>query len=268
VLNTDDNSNFMGTAYGFAGNSGPIPADPPEYGRFQTLLASLQWLRTSNGLEISRKRKLVPVYGPISVEALQPSEIRAAEDSGYAYEPTESGESVVLNKVLQTTILRFSEEAVQSPDGRTVFDMLGLDPDEREFELKLALGGLLPSTDEPHGKRKQILIMPRSLQQIRSYLSKGVQVPQDHREKGIVRFTRNFDNTLFNWHPVVGCFCVRHSRHKPDDAAVCVPYRGYWFYVDDRDVNSKRTLMLLDQIVASQVDFRSGADQPVLTLPL
>ncbi len=250
------------------GASGPIPDFAPEYGRFQTLIGSMQALVDSQGCDVSRKSQFTPISGPIPIASLAPSEIREAEQAGYVYKPTESGEAVVLNKAYPSTIIRFSEEAAQSPDGQAVIEILGLDPDEREFELKLALGGRLSTEIEPRGKRTHILVTPRSLLQIMFFLSKGVDVPQPHIEEGIARGTLGVDDCLFNWQPVIGHFSIKHSKHKPDNAVVSVPYRGYWFYIDDRDVNSKRTLVLLDQISESQVEIGGAEKLPTLTLPL
>ena len=134
--------------------------------------------------------------------------------------------------------------------------------------MKLALGGRLSTEIEPRGKRTHILVTPRSLLQIMFFLSKGVDVPQPHIEEGIARGTLGVDDCLFNWQPVIGHFSIKHSKHKPDNAVVSVPYRGYWFYIDDRDVNSKRTLVLLDQISESQVEIGGAEKLPTLTLPL
>ena len=34
---------------------------------------------------------------------------------------------------------------------------------------------------------------------------------------------------------------IRHSETEPADAFVAVNYQNYWFWIDDRDFNSKRT---------------------------
>ena len=62
-------------------------------------------------------------------------------------------------------------------------------------------------------------------------------------------------------------FTVYSSKEKPDNASVKVQYRGNWFYIRDNDMQSKYTLMLLNQISALQ----SGVIEkvgPVLTIPV
>ena len=47
--------------------------------------------------------------------------------------------------------------------------------------------------------------------------------------------------------------CLYSSKEKPNNASVKVQYRGNWFYIRDNDMQSKYTLMLLNQISALQI---------------
>ena len=59
-----------------------------------------------------------------------------------------------------------------------------------------------------------------------------------------------------------------HSRkHRPRDAEVAVQYRGYWFYIDRSDVNSRAILAILEILFALQESDGKTAG-PLLTLPL
>ena len=57
------------------------------------------------------------------------------------------------------------------------------------------------------------------------------------------------------------------STKKPACAAVAVKYRGYWFYIDDRDHSSKATFALLMQLFELRAGGGPGKG-PVLTLPV
>jgi hypothetical protein len=105
-------------------------------------------------------------------------------------------------------------------------------------------------------------------------MSHGVTVPPEHLEHGLVRQTELPDGQLFNWSELMrGVFQVQHVKqhHRPEHAYVAVRYRDYWFYIDDRDHNSK---MAFNQVYhLSRLDLAvSGArlerTRPVLTLPV
>ncbi len=79
-------------------------------------------------------------------------------------------------------------------------------------------------------------------------------------DSGPVFDTREVTRGLFEVHVAKG--------HKPPSCAyLAVPYRGYWFYIDDRDRVSKTTFGLVLQL--SRLDFRRQqlGIGPVLTLP-
>lgn len=117
---------------------------------------------------------------------------------------------------------------------------------------------------------KEIDIKVRSLSGIEFYLSHGVQVPEEHIMQNKVQITKTADGEVFDWDSIFGdLFQIQSSRQEPseDIAAVKCFWRGYWFYIDDTDIESKNTFMLLNQITALQ----SGAmdkSGPLLTLPV
>ena len=59
---------------------------------------------------------------------------------------------------------------------------------------------------------------------------------------------------------------VEHSRLPRAEAFVQVFYRGYWFYVDDTDWTSKRTISLLTYLFSLQSSAKAPAG-PLLTVP-
>jgi len=60
---------------------------------------------------------------------------------------------------------------------------------------------------------------------------------------------------------------IHSDAHLPAHAAVAVRYRGNWFYIDDRDRNTKSTFMLLNYMFALQAG-EYDSKGPVLTLPV
>ena len=108
----------------------------------------------------------------------------------------------------------------------------------------------------------------RSLAGIQFFLSHGVLIPDHDIVNNRVKVTKTKDGQNFNWQNILSdLFVVYSQKEKPINASVKVKYRGHWFFIKDNDMESKYTLMLLNQISALQ----SGNIEkvgPVLTLPV
>ena len=100
-------------------------------------------------------------------------------------------------------------------------------------------------------------------------MSTGVEVPEEHVAKGLATVTRDETGCPFDWQRVLdGSFQVKVSKQPPHNAAVSVKYRGYWFYIDDRDYRSKTTYLTLLKIAALQTRLGGGESLPVFTIPI
>ena len=126
---------------------------------------------------------------------------------------------------------------------------LAIDPAAKEFQLRY---GLLPESEN------EIAVLTSSILEIMVDLAWRVDVPEEHVAEG--RTGETFTETRFD--PLIR---VHHSTDEPDDCYVAVKNRGYWFYIDDRDVKSKRTFAIL-QILLSLTESGSGARGPVVSI--
>ena len=62
---------------------------------------------------------------------------------------------------------------------------------------------------------------------------------------------------------------IRESSSLPSEAWIAVRHRGHWFYIDDRDLPSKRAFTLAAELLNLEVsNSDSGQTSPILTLPL
>lgn len=115
----------------------------------------------------------------------------------------------------------------------------------------------------------QIGVYPRSILSCMYYLSRGVEVPKEDRECGRAPVTLQSDEkNLFIWEDLIGSLMrVRTSICSPKDAYVSIKYRNHWFYIDDTDIQSKQTFLLLLQLYNLQAG-KPEVGPPVLTLPL
>jgi hypothetical protein len=137
--------------------------------------------------------------------------------------------------------------------------MLGLPPGQDDFKLSA-----FPFKRQPDG----LGIRCRSLLGVLYFLSTAVEPPAPHVKAGLLTVTRDENGQPFDWSKFTGKVMSIHSRKdRPADAAVAVPYRGWWFYLADNDQNSKITFNLLNILFQLQATTASGKS-PVLTLPV
>ena len=128
--------------------------------------------------------------------------------------------------------------------------LLGLNPEHSEF--KVVFGGVPKEDDE-------IAIMTRSIFRILGNLSFSVDVPACHLADG-----RALDVQGQGDLGTPG-FSVLSSLEKPCDSFATVHYRGYWFWVDDRDTETKRYFQFLLGFLA-QSDTGAKEALPLVTI--
>ena len=93
-------------------------------------------------------------------------------------------------------------------------------------------------------------------------------MPEAHAEEGLVTVTHDPEGRVFDWRQLTGDLLrVKTSAGRPKSAAVAVPYRGHWFYVEDSDLDSKSTIALLIELLNMSAD-SDLAGAPTLTLPV
>ena len=141
------------------------------------------------------------------------------------------------------------------PDIREIRQLLGLDPGAREFRV---VYGSVASSD------KEIAILTRSALEILVDLSSFIAVPEEHVAERRVSPTAAAEEGPAG--PIRPLIQIKSSRDRPADAFVAVPYRDYWFWIDDRDVPSKRMFSFI-MFVFALVEPASKDAPPVLTIP-
>jgi hypothetical protein len=249
--------------------SGPTPRDPPEFAEFLAGIQALQRLTD---------RKLATIFideedEPAS-DGLPPNQVNGKDAVAAAKENLElrkdrEGNWRVSRKKQQPT-LRFDEAAKGERDFLAFCRAFGLDPNRTTF--KLTSGKLDPYfKGSTRGKLDKLDIETRSLLQVLFFAALGVDVPPEHAASGVAPQTFGPDGRPFDSRQVVdGLFKVCWARGKkpPPDAHVAVCYRGYWFYIDERDRDTKATFALLVELSRLQLSTDKGGPAPVLTLPI
>jgi hypothetical protein len=101
-------------------------------------------------------------------------------------------------------------------------------------------------------------MLTRSMLEVLAELSLDVQVPPQHATEGRTLAVPSQDVSL-------GAFRVSSGRDRPADAFTSVHYAENWFWIDNRDFASKRSLTFL-MILLSLAETGSAAAVPGLTV--
>ena len=158
-----------------------------------------------------------------------------------------------------TPVMVIDSEARATKETLKLKEMLGLAIGKDTFTID-ARG------DRPRSESLGIDL--RSLLGTFFFASHGVEVPGDDLEMGRAMTTKDESGNPFEWSLVVGdLVSIRSQTNKPDNAQVAIKYRGSWFYINDSDLNTKYSFLLLDQL-AALLGGKTDKAGPLLTLPV
>jgi hypothetical protein len=132
---------------------------------------------------------------------------------------------------------------------------LGLDPYASEF--RIAYGSV--AKDD-----KEVALLTRSILEIIIDLASYIEVPAVHVEEKRVNPT--MPEEAIQGLPVPPLISIHSSSEKPGDAFIAVPYRDYWFWIDDRDLRSK-TLFSFMMFIFSLTETGGKEGAPIITVP-
>lgn len=114
----------------------------------------------------------------------------------------------------------------------------------------------------PGGSSEAVNVETRSVLQILRIAGASIEIPETHLKAGVVEPTVDKLDGRF--------MRIRTSRVRPGgEGTVAVSYRGWWYYVDDADPESKQAFLLLRMLVGIRLH-EDGQKQgaPVLTIPV
>jgi hypothetical protein len=243
-----------------------VPDDNTLFLRGVQLLAEID---DRGGAEIgfSTSEDAQSASDPIPAGLVQGRDLLGAAQGGYVYRDKGDGRMALYKRERELT-LKIRSPFTHSPEMEEMARIFNLTPGLGRYKLESELqpgAESSPPAALPVGDT--IYLNLRSILQIMTFLSKGVCVPEEHVRNGVAPMTPGPDGSLFDWTRVTaGNFFVASQKHRPRDAEVAVPYRGYWFYIPRGDVNSRSVLAVLEILFSLQEsDERSTG--PVLTLP-
>lgn len=212
---------------------------------------------------------------PIPVKHVSPQDYITAEANGLFWKIEDDLSTATLFSKTTSTkspILRIAKSKFNEHETEELHRMLQLQKaEDMTYRLKSDAEGQLNNPAfaqaEQGSMNTDVTISPRSFYEMMFYLSHSVEVPCCHLEKGLVRQTLDQEGNPFDWNEMTeGLFKVHMSKQKPADSAVAVKHRGYWFYIDESDLDSKSTFNLLLELFNLEIRAGGGAQIPLLTI--
>ena len=100
----------------------------------------------------------------------------------------------------------------------------------------------------------------RSMLQVLGALSDGVDIPEMHLERNLVppnRDTNSAERPLLR---------IRSGDSPPDDTFIAVKYEDAWFWIDNSDWASKRTIVAI-MFLFTLADTGEQESLPMITIP-
>ncbi len=136
--------------------------------------------------------------------------------------------------------------------GREIRRILGLRDEGGEFTV---VYGSMPASDE------EIALLTRSIIEIFSDISSTIEVPAEHVAEKRAPPTMEPEGEGIKGKMIR----ILWSKEKPDDAFAAVPYRDSWFWIDDRDYQSKKLFsFLMFMMTLTETGGKEGA--PIVTI--
>jgi hypothetical protein len=208
---------------------------------FRIMVHSINGIQNQFGGSV-RMRKADPEFYPL-LEKLRRNQASGAVS--LRVKKTENQEALVM--VFRKRVDKEVEETAKE-----VRRILGLKEDGGEFSV---VYGSSPSNDH------EIALLTRSITEILSDISSAVEVPAEHVSEKRVPPTMIADGETIKG-PLIRILC---STAKPTDDFAAVPYRDRWFWIDDRDYQSKKLFSFLMFVMTlNETGGKEGA--PVVTI--
>jgi hypothetical protein len=192
---------------------------------------------------------------PIATEKVTAEDKVAAFKSGLYFVEEDDGENVRLGRYRLVLALALSD-----PQAPAVIDALvdlGVKPGRARYIVRPPTHAF-PGLVDPYA----IWVTPRSMRDVLYLAARYVDVPQAH--DAIVPQI----DPLHSYSALDSSIHIHHSEETPP-FPYRVQHRGYWFYVDDTEIESKVVLEAIVAAFTSRVGSKEARDEaPQLVLPL
>jgi hypothetical protein len=157
----------------------------------------------------------------------------------------------------QTTLLTFRSKNISEAtlsDIRELRELLHLDPEATD--IKIAFGATASDT-------RELALQTRSMLHIMMTMAAQAEVPAEDVAQG--RASPGYETSGPNAEQL-RLLRIQCSSSKPTDSYVEVQYRKHWFWIDDRDLRSKRAFAFM-MMLFTLAEPNEKENLPVITIP-
>ncbi len=157
----------------------------------------------------------------------------------------------------ETSLLTFrtadaSDETLS--DIRELRGLLRLDPDATD--LKLVFGGTAANNTE-------VAILTRSILHLMQTMASQIEVPAEDLQQS--RAVPGWESAQ-DRPGAERLVKIQSSKSRPDEAFVAIEYRDHWFWIDDRDLKSKRVFAFM-MMLFTLAETSDRENLPLITIP-
>lgn len=222
------------------------------------LAKTLGYQQVQGNLLVGFIKKDLLLSEPIKRETLSGNDILSAVKSGYKYIQQGDKDTLYLAQTITQPMMW-----IRPADGidENIKSLLHID-DNKYSPFEIISGSGLYRGDQ---KYSSVVLRTRSLLGSIVFLSQAVELPQEHIANKIA--PKSWPYSLYRTKEIDQIFTIHTSKEKPQ-AALSVRYRGNWFYIDDKDMNSKRVFLIIAEIYRLAISEERPGQTPVLTLPV
>jgi hypothetical protein len=245
-----------------------IPETVPPLTPFDEVARLAGRLRRERLIVLGAAELSKPVSPPIAADRVGGSDFVQAANNKLEYRTADKAGEMVLTRTEPGYRLTLSPASRGRPDADAFRQFLRLEPGRLEYAVRrVEVPGGIPILPLPD-TLDSVDIRTRTLLDMLTVLSKGVNVPEEHLCRGLAAQTVGPDGAVFDWTTVTrGLFQVCVQKKRPKESAVAIEYQGYWFYIPATDKRSKSSLALIQALFNLQLsEPKKGG--PVLTLPV
>jgi hypothetical protein len=235
----------------------PKGNDTQDLAQFARVAKIIGALSKNDILKFALEDQTKKLSGPLKREDIDSEDFIAAEKEGFQLKYNEEKQAYFLTGTNRIMVLSLKNDSFDDPRIVEMKNLLNLESSLNKYRI------LTQTDDTP---KDSLAIETRSMLGILAYLSRGVDVPESHLH--LVGGEKKEENIKAVQMIFRDLFQIKSEKTQPDNAMVSVPFRGYWFYIDDEDLSSKRTLGLLSYLIKLKINAGGTQNLPVLTLPV